>query len=255
MIHYHGTPLSGDGVQTVQVLTGRHAFVSFVSPRDLARAIEVCQSLALDNGAFTSWKNGHPIKDWTPFYSWCQAAFRYPNVDWACVPDIIDGGESDNDALISEWPFGKDRGVPVWHLHESLDRLAKLAADWPRVALGSSGRFASVGTPDWWARIDDALCIVCDYEGYPRVRLHGLRMLNPKIFTQIPLASADSTNVGRNMGIDKAWQGTYLPPTTGWRGSVLAARIEAWNSATRWVRRGTLVSAPSGFDPITAYDY
>jgi hypothetical protein len=40
------------------------------------------------------------------------------------------------------------------------------------------------------------------------VRLHGLRMLNPEVFSRLPFASADSTNIGRNIGIDQAWRGT-----------------------------------------------
>jgi hypothetical protein len=61
------------------------------------------------------------------------------------VPDVIDGTEDDNDALLASWP-ADIRGVPVYHLHESLDRLDFLCTRWPTVALGSSGQWPTPGT-------------------------------------------------------------------------------------------------------------
>jgi hypothetical protein len=150
------------------------------------------------------------------------------------IPDVIDGSEADNDALLREWPLPNWFGAPVWHLHESLDRLETLAADWPRVCLGSSGQYATVGSKDWWGRTGQAMRVVCDTDGRPMVRLHGLRMLNPEVFSRLPFASADSTNIARNVGIDKAWKGTYLPPTKEARAAVMRARIESVNAPPCW---------------------
>ena len=50
-------------------------------------------------------------------------------------------------------------------------------------------------------------------DGLPACKLHGLRMLDPEVFTRLPLASADSTNIARNIGIDSAWTGAYMPPS------------------------------------------
>ena len=218
------------------VLSGRHAFVSFADARQLDVAREVAQSYALDNGAFSAWRSGKPITDWAPYYGWAGEQHKHPSCDFAIIPDVIDGDEAANDALIREWPHGVV-GVPVWHLHESLDRLARLAADWPRVALGSSGVYADPGSPSWWHRMTEALDVVCDREGRPLVKLHGLRMLDGDLVSRIPFASADSTNVGRNIGIDGAWRGTYAPPTKEWRALVIAARIEASNAPERWTGR------------------
>jgi hypothetical protein len=80
----------------------------------------------------------------------------------------------------------------------------------------------------------DAMRVACDEQGRPLAKLHGLRMLNPEVFRYLPLSSADSVNVGRNVGMDGAWSGTYAPPTKGWRATVIAARIESVNSASRW---------------------
>jgi hypothetical protein len=112
--------------------------------------------------------------------------------------------------------------------------LERLAAKYPRVCIGSSGEFASIGTPAWWGQIARAMRVVCDDEGRPLCKLHGLRMLNPDIFTRLPFSSADSTNIGRNVGIDQAWRGTYSPPTKEARASVMRARIESQNSPARW---------------------
>jgi hypothetical protein len=88
-----------------------------------------------------------------------------------------------------------------------------------------------VGNPTWWKRIAEVMRVVCDDQGRPRVRLHGLRMLNPRVFTELPFASADSTNIGRNIGIDKSWsKGNYLPPTKETRAYVMRTRIESHNA-------------------------
>lgn len=233
MIHYHGLPITPETAAAV-VLQGGHGFISFAEPRNLALAAEVCQSFAVDNGAFGAWTKGKPVTDWTAFYSWATEVQRIPSCDFAVIPDVIDGSEADNDALLSEWPLGKFFGAPVWHMHESLERLERLAADWHRICFGSSGEFATVGSASWWGRITEAMTVVCDGQGRPGVRLHGLRMLNPKVFTKLPFASADSTNIGRNVGIDSAWRGTYTPPTKEARAAVMRARIESQNAPARW---------------------
>lgn len=232
MIHYHGTPITPSAV-AARVLAGRHAFVSHAEPRDIGLALEVCQSFALDNGAFSAWRGGAPVTDWDPYYAWVADLRRLPSFDFAVIPDVIDGGEADNDALMAEWPHGRD-GAPVWHLHESLDRLARLAADWPRVCFGSSGAYSDPGSPAWWRRMADALAIVCDSDGVPRRKLHGLRMLDPELVRRIPFASADSTNLARNVGIDRKWAGPYPPATPEGRAVVLADRIESAQAPIRW---------------------
>jgi hypothetical protein len=62
-------------------------------------------------------------------------------------------------------------------------------------------------------------------------------MLNPEIFKQFPFASADSTNIGRNVGIDSAWKGTYTPPTKECRAMIMRERIEAHQASTFWDRK------------------
>jgi hypothetical protein len=191
----------------------------------------VCQSFAVDNGAFSAWVAGRPVTDWRPFYEWAEACRRIPACDFAVIPDVIDGDEAANDALLDEWPLPLWFGAPVWHMHESLERLERLAHQYPRVCIGSSGEYATVGNEVWWVRIGRAMAAACSADGRPLCKLHGLRMLNPKVFTRLPFASADSTNIGRNVGIDQKWaKGNYLPTTKEARAQVMRQRIEAHNA-------------------------
>jgi hypothetical protein len=230
MIAYHGTPCGGPREQVARFLRGRHALIPFVRPEDIATAAEVCQSFCVDNGAFTAWKQGVEI-NWSEYYAFCDEWHRHPSFDWAIIPDVIDGSEADNDALLDQWP-GHIEGVPVWHMHESLDRLDRLCS-WPRLCLGSSGDYATVGTDKWWRRMGEAMAVVCDKDGKPRSRLHGLRMLDPAVFTRLPLASADSTNAVRNSSSYSRF-GMYVPPNASTRMAIIAERIEAYQSASVW---------------------
>jgi hypothetical protein len=245
MIHYHGLPITPATVAHKAIEAG-HAFVSFRHNDQLTVAIEVCQSFAIDNGAFSAWKSGNPVKDWTEFYDWALNLKKVPNCDFAVIPDVIDGSEADNDALLKDCPLPNWFGAPVWHMHESLERLEQLANTYVRVCLGSSGEYSTVGTQQWWSKIGQAMRVICDDLGRPCCKLHGLRMLDTEIFTKLPFSSADSTNIGRNVGIDVHWKhGNYLPPTKEMRAQVMRSRIEAHNSPSVWkffqVEQGTLL--------------
>jgi hypothetical protein len=229
VIHYHGLPITPATAAAVAIQAG-HAFVSFAHPGQMGLAVAACQSFAVDNGAFSAWRKGEPITDWTPYYAFCEAAKRQPSCDFAVIPDVIDGTEGENDDLAADFPFPRWFGAPVWHLHESLSRLQRLADRWPRVCLGSSGELAQIGTPRWWRRMNEAMRTICDDAGQPPCKLHGLRMLDPAVFTRFPFASADSTNIGRNIGIDQAWEGPYAPPTKESRTKLMRDRVESQNA-------------------------
>ncbi|MGI9158773.1 MAG: hypothetical protein ACR2K1_03375 [Saprospiraceae bacterium] len=232
MIHYHGLPITPTEV-LVSAMKGRHVLVSYAHRDQLDLAAQICQSVVLDNGAFSAWKSGKPL-DYSGYVAWAEKWIRHPAVDWCLIPDVIDGSEVDNNALVERFPFHSAVSVPVFHMHESLRRLDWLSRRFRRVALGSSGEFATVGNATWWARMHDIMRTVCGGSDTPRVKLHGLRMLNPKVFTKLPLSSADSCNVARNIGIDKAWARAYAPANKTGRAIIIADRIEAHQSAERW---------------------
>lgn len=233
MIHYHGLPATPETVAATMLMAG-HGFLSPGARHQQGVTVACCQSFALDNGAFPAWRAGEPITDWRPFYAWAAECMRIPSCDFAVIPDVIDGDEAANDALLAEWPLPRWFGAPVWHLHESLVRLQVLVRDWPRVCIGSSGEFAVIKTAAWWRRMSQAMRVACDEDGRPLARLHGLRMLDPEVFTRFPFASVDSTNIARNIGIDQAWRGTYQPATKEARAAVMRGRIEAHNAPVQW---------------------
>ena len=232
MIHYHGTPCGGRREDVARFLAGRHALSPFPRHEDIGTASEVCQSFVLDNGAFSAWRAGEPITDWQPYYEWVDEWRRHPAFDWAIIPDVIDGSEDDNNALLAEWPFA-ECGVPVWHLHESIGRLEYLAATYPRIALGSSGEWRDPGTREWWQRMHAAIDAICDEQLRPITKLHGLRMLDTEIFSRLPLSSADSTNAAVN-GSRKSKQ-CGCNTLTGQ--TIIADRIESHQSAACWTPR------------------
>lgn len=234
MIHYHGGPITPLTVADA-VWRGRHAFVSFENPDQLPLAASVAQSFALDNGAFSAWSSGKTL-DTKAYAAWVQEWMRHPGFDWCLIPDVIDGSEADNVGLIAAWresgvPYSFS--VPVWHLHESLNRLAYMSVAWPRIAIGSSGAYATVGTEDWWDRMSEAMRVICDEHGRPKCKLHGLRMLDPRIFSHLPLASADSTNVARNHDRESV----RYRLTNHMAALVISGRIEANTSASCWTQR------------------
>lgn len=234
MIHYHGTPISSDKVARV-VLEGGHALVSFLAPQQIHLVTEMCQSFILDNGAFSAWKSGKPITDWTQYYEWVLELSKYPNFDWAIIPDVIDGDEKANDLLLEQCPLPKHLSSPVWHMHESVERLVRLCNDYPVVCLGSSGQYASVWLNLWKDRMSEVFDTICDEYGFPPCKLHGLRMLNPKLFTKMPSHSVDSVTVGRNVNIDKVWgTGRKQPRTKAVRALLMVDQIEGFNGASQW---------------------
>ena len=83
MIHYHGGPITPDTC-AIKVWTARHAFVSFAATQQMNLAAELSQSFALDNGAFTFWKQGHGVR-WADYYAWVDMWRTHPGFDFAVV--------------------------------------------------------------------------------------------------------------------------------------------------------------------------
>ncbi len=232
MIRYHGTPISPD-FAALEVFKRGHSMVSFANRQQEHLAFERSQGVALDNGAFTLWKSGERV-DVVAYEAWVRHWMRHPAFEWAIIPDLIDGSEAENDALITAWPLPKDISVPVWHMHESLEKLDRLVSAFPRVAIGSSGEFAQIGTAKWWVRMSEAMEVACDADGMPRTKLHGLRQMDPEVFSVVPYHSVDSTNVARNIGIDSKWTGSYVPPSKDVRALCIRDVVNNHASAWRW---------------------
>ncbi|WP_249554193.1 hypothetical protein [Shewanella sp. 8A] len=236
MIHYHGTPISGPQQDKSRFYLGRHALIPFLYQNDLPIVQECCQSFILDNSAFSHWKQGGEISV-IDYAKWVQSLENHPSFDWCIIPDKIDGTEDENIALIEEWQsIGIEAlSVPVFHLHESIDYLSYLIDKFRIIALGSSGEWSSPGTSSWWIRMEQIMDVLCDSAGRPKRKIHGLRMLDPNIFSHLPLSSADSANAGINAGSIKRF-GMYTPPTAAQRAEVIASRIEQYNSSPLFIK-------------------
>jgi len=147
----------------------------------------------LDNGAFSAWKRNHE-PNWPAFYAWADKWLSYPTT-WAVIPDVIDGGSQLQDAMIREWPHG-DRGAPVWHMDEPLNRLLQLADKWPKVCIGSTAEYAVVLSDSWKGRMDEIFNEVSKRHS----RLPWLHMLRgmQTLGLRWPFASVDSTDIAQN---------------------------------------------------------
>lgn len=223
MMHFHGTPITPGPV--LSALAGRSFCVSYAAPAQVARCHEIGQSVLLDNGAFSFWRIGKAT-DWMGYYEWAEQWLEYPTT-WAVIPDVIDGTVEDNDDLIARWPpgFGFDNGAPVWHMHEPIERLERLCSIWPKVCVGSSGQFATVGDDLWRRRMDKAMNALCRYGVVP-TWLHMLRGMS-LAGSEYPFASVDSTDIAQNhhRGVDKLGK---------------AIRWDALQCKPRWVHREQL---------------
>jgi hypothetical protein len=192
-IHYHGLPITGWDV--FYTLKGRHFCVSFHRPDQVKQAHEVGQSVMLDNGAFSAWKSGNAIDDWRPYYEWTDRWLDYPTT-WAVIPDVINAGAQFQDALLREWPHGRERAAPVWHLDEPIDRLVHLTKEWPRVCMGSTEEYRDVLSPIWVKRMRAAWKALRQHHKRPP-NIHMLRGMQLSGL-EWPFASVDSTDIGRN---------------------------------------------------------
>lgn len=194
-IHYHGCPITPRSV--LYELTGRSFCVRYGEHRDADVCHQIGQSVMLDNGAFSFWRQGKPT-DWMGFYQWARPWLNY-HTTWAVIPDVIDGSETDNDALIdlAIRELGRKQVAPVWHLHENWERLDGLVRRFDRVCFGSSGEYATIGSPRWNERMNEAFNRICKGTGRPPAWIHMLRgmSLSGSIY---PFASVDSTDIARN---------------------------------------------------------
>jgi len=191
MIHFHGTPLTP--ISALYELAGRNFCVSHARPDDVRRVHEIGQSVMLDNGAFSAWKRGHKT-DWNSYYEWADKWLDCPTT-WAVIPDVIDAGTQEQDALLREWPHGH-RGAPVWHMDEPISRALRLADEWPLVCIGSTAEFLKVLSPEWTRKMDELWNeIAMRHRRLPRLHmLRGMQLSG----MQWPFYSVDSTDIAQN---------------------------------------------------------
>lgn len=192
-LHFHGTPITP--LDTLYRLAGRCFAVSHMRPEQIRHVHGIGQSVMLDNGAYSKWQQGFET-DWPGYYAWCERWLVCPTT-WAVPPDEVDAPSQIQDALLTEWPFGKLQTGPVWHTNEPIFRLCRLVdAGWSRVCIGSAGEHAVVLSEAWERRLDEAWDqLISTFGKTPPIHmLRGMQCAGKRW----PFASLDSSDVGQN---------------------------------------------------------
>ena len=96
---------------------------------------------------------------------------------------------------------------------------------YPRIAIGSTQGF-ELKTMRFWNEMRKIFEVVCDQDGVPRVKVHGLRMLDPEIVTNFPFSSCDSAGASILSSFDNGWSFPYAPETKSGRAALYANKVE-----------------------------
>lgn len=211
-VHWHGGPIWGDRITPSNDLIkalyrNGCSLISFARPDQIKKIAAIDCKLVLDNGAFSTWRKASSgicqpdaewwRKHWNGYYYFVGAWFS--RIEWFIIPDVIEGSEAENDNLIGQVPHWlMDKAVPVWHSDESIERLLRLCQRFPRVAIGCCGPHRIIRTKPWQQRMDEVFRELYVIRKL-RVKIHGLRMLDVRVLSRYPFASADSTNVAVNV--------------------------------------------------------
>lgn len=219
MLHYHGTPITPMSV--LLTLAGRSFCVSHAQPQDIERVHQIGQSVLLDHGGFTKHTTGRPT-DWPGYYEWSDRWLDFPTT-WAIIPDDIGAGSQEQDGLLREWPHGRDKGAPVWHMNEPIPRLIRLTETYARVCIGSTDEFWQVLSYEWIKRMDEAWNEIARHHR----RLPYVHMLRGMQLSGMhwPFASVDSSDIAQNH---------HRPQNTA---LMMATRWDAGQTPGRWTQR------------------
>lgn len=197
---WHGTPITPAEVLTL--LGARRYCVSYYRPDQIAVLVKLAVCLMIDNGAFSAWRKGIVLDAayWAAFYDFLRHWLPLcPPGSWFVIPDVIDAGTQEQDALIRECPADLlPHGWPVWHMDEPISRALTLIDRFGRICIGSTAEFAVVGSSTWRARMDELWdAVIGTFGAVPLTHmLRGLQCFLPSF--DYPFAQADSTDLGRN---------------------------------------------------------
>lgn len=222
MLKVYVTPITPNFVFE-KFFKNKAVLISYLTPQNYVKAVEINCKIYFDNGAFTFYMNEEKRKkhnfnnDYENFYNFLENKI----FEHFFIPDIINGTEKANNILIQQVPsYLKSKAIPVFHLHESLERLEFIISNWSYIALGSSQEYWKIGNLSWFIRMNEIMKILCDKDGKPKVKIHMLRCLNKDIFTKFPFFSGDSSNFARNHKRDTP--------------EVILNRIEPYNSPVKF---------------------
>lgn len=152
--------------------------------------------IMFDNGAFSFWqaalRRGEEWaadRNWTPYYNWLEPRLFTPG-RWAVIPDMPGAPSQLNDGLLNDWPFGRSKGAPLWHMDGPISRLLRLCEQYDRVCLGWTGK--TVGCPDYHRRMGEVAKAFGNH--WPVIHM----MRGTAVVHDYPFHSADSTSLAQN---------------------------------------------------------
>lgn len=198
---YHGTPVTPKDV--LLTLAGKaFCLCYFYRSRLNLQTMEGLSSLSmLDVGTYPAWQAGIELSDEyrAGYYAWCDPLLDRPTT-WAVIPDPIGFGSQYLDMMLREWPHGRDRGAPVFHLDadftQPVDRMLRLLDEYPRVCIGWAEKDLPILGNDH-QRCQDVLWneIAKRHKRTPVIHhFRGTQLVTHRW----PYASLDSTDVARN---------------------------------------------------------
>lgn len=201
----HVTPITP--ARHLSSLAGRSFCVSYAHPEQLHQVGPLVPEqgiLLLDNGAFTTWRQGKQF-DEAGFWSWANEAQEiYPQAV-AVIPDVIDGTEEENWVAaarairggLAEFP---ERTMFCWHTNDSLEQLTKACLLFNFLAIGSCQEHdIQTRYQAFLERIREANAQIEYVDTFygRRPWVHVMRGLG-KAHDFIRFDSADSSNLARN---------------------------------------------------------
>jgi hypothetical protein len=132
-------------------------------------------------------------EDWTPYFEWLERRLFMPG-RWAVIPDAPGAPSQLNDSLLREWPFGRSKGAPLWHMDAPIERLLRLCGQYDRVCLGwtGAGKDFPVGCEAWFRRMDEIAALLGNR--WPVIHM----MRGVLVAREYPFHSADSTSLAQN---------------------------------------------------------
>lgn len=150
-------------------------------------------------------KRGEPWfvrEDWTPYYDWLESRLFHPG-RWAVIPDAPGAPSQLNDGLLNDWPFGRSKGAPLWHMDGPIDRFLRLADQYDRVCIGWIGEFdpktgkvkrdqRDVGCEAYFRRMDELTRAIGNR--WPVTHM----MRGVLVAREFPFVSVDATSLAQN---------------------------------------------------------
>jgi hypothetical protein len=161
--------------------------------------------------------------EWSDYHRWLDPMLWQPG-RWAIIPDIPSAPSQLNDGLLNDWPYGRSRGAPVWHMDGPIERLGRLCERYDRVCLGWIGdpKREPVGCDAYRRKMDEVAQLMGNH-WHP---LHMLRGI--KVAFDYPFIGADSTSLAQN-GHRYDWIDAEDP--------VVGERTAQWTGRNRYADR------------------